>query len=267
MRKKLRNIVNERLSWLTAIGLFLLWEIAGHLEWLPAFIFPTPSEIFSAFVNDWQSVLMNARVTLIQAFIGLGIGISLAFVSAILMDLVPWIYRAFYPLMIVTQTIPTVAIAPILVLWLGYDMAPKIVLVVLTTFFPILISILNGFMATDRDAIQLLTLMGANRFQILRHVKLPASRIYFLSGLRISVTYAFVSSVVAEWLGGFEGLGVYLIQTKRAFSYDKMFAAIMFISIISLIFMGIVKLSERLIVPWQFNDKKTEGFLLKGKVK
>lgn len=211
-----------------------------------------------ALIDDRANIWINARVTLIQAFIGLGIGIVLAFALAIIMDIIPWFHKALYPLLIVTQTIPTVAIAPILVLWLGYDMTPKIVLVVLTTLFPIIISILSGFAQCDQDAIQLLKLMGANRWQILQHVKLPASMTYFLSGLRVSVSYAFVSSVVAEWLGGFEGLGVYMIQTKRAFSYDKMFAVIVFISVLSLIFMAVVSIIEKFITPWSFKEKKKE---------
>lgn len=211
-----------------------------------------------ALIDDRANIWMNARVTLIQAFIGLGIGIVLAFALAIIMDIIPWFHKALYPLLIVTQTIPTVAIAPILVLWLGYDMTPKIVLVVLTTLFPIIISILSGFAQCDQDAIQLLKLMGANRRQILQHVKLPSSMTYFLSGLRVSVSYAFVSSVVAEWLGGFEGLGVYMIQTKRAFSYDKMFAVIVFISVLSLIFMATVSIVEKFLTPWRFKEKKKE---------
>ena len=211
-----------------------------------------------ALIDDRANIWMNARVTLIQAFIGLGIGIVLAFALAIIMDIIPWFHKALYPLLIVTQTIPTVAIAPILVLWLGYDMIPKIVLVVLTTLFPIIISILSGFAQCDQDAIQLLKLMGANRWQILQHVKLPSSMTYFLSGLRVSVSYAFVSSVVAEWLGGFEGLGVYMIQTKRAFSYDKMFAVIVFISVLSLIFMATVSIVEKFLTPWRFKEKKKE---------
>lgn len=240
--------------------MLLIWELSARLGWLPKFIIPAPSEIVLAIINDWPNLIQNSRITLIQAFIGLAIGIILAFVFAILMDMVPWIHRALYPLLIITQTIPTVAIAPILVLWLGYDMTPKIVLVVLTTLFPIIISILNGFSQCDEDAIQLLRLMGANPWQILKHVKLPASMTYFLSGLKVSVSYAFVSSVVAEWLGGFEGLGVYMIQTKRAFAYDKMFAVIVLISVLSLFFMWVVSAFERYLTPWRYNQmKKVRG--------
>lgn len=239
------------------IGLLGVWELAAHMQWLPKFIIPAPSAILQAIVSDHQNLWLNSQVTLLQAFIGLGIGIILAFILAMLMDMSNWVHQALYPILIVSQTIPTVAIAPILVLALGYDMTPKIVLVVLTTIFPIIISILNGFAHSDGDAIRLLELMGANRWQLLTHVKLPASMPYFFSGLRVSVSYALISSVVAEWLGGFEGLGVYMIQTKKAFAYDKMFAVIVLISTLSLLLMQCVSVVERVLLPWQYTDKKT----------
>lgn len=258
LMKKLRSTANQYAAIILGFLLLVVWELAGYLEWLPRFIIPTPSAILSALVADRTNLWYHSQITLLQTFIGLAIGIGLAFTLAILMDLVQWLNRAIYPLLIITQTIPTVAIAPILVLWLGYDMMPKIVLVVLTTLFPIIISLLNGFTNSDQDAIQLLRLMGANRWQILSHVKIPSSMTYFFSGLRVSVSYAFVSSVVAEWLGGFEGLGVYMIQTKNAFSYDKMFAVIVVISVISLFFIWIVSLVERILVPWNYRNQKLQ---------
>lgn len=256
LKRKQANIFISLSPWLLGVSFIIFWEIAAIYGWLPKFIIPAPSAIVQALVEDRHNLWLNSQVTLIQAFIGLGLGIVLAFSLALIMDMLPWLNQALYPLLIVTQTIPTVAIAPILVLWLGYDMTPKIVLVVLTTLFPMIISILNGFSQADDDAIQLLRLMGANRWQILKHVKIPASMTYFLSGLRVSVSYAFVSSVVAEWLGGFEGLGVYMIQTKRAFAYDKMFAVIVLISLLSLFFMRLVSLCEKYLTPWRFNQKK-----------
>lgn len=254
--KKLQNIANKYAALLVGIFFLLLWEIAGYLSWLPQFIIPTPSEILKALIQEWQILIYNSAITLYQAMVGLLIGIILAFALAIGMDRIPWIRRAFYPYLIVSQTIPTVAIAPILVLWLGYGMTPKIVLVVLTTLFPIVINVLEGFASVDEDAENLLQLMGANYRQILRHVKLPASLSYFFSGLKISVSYAFVGSVIAEWLGGFEGLGVYMIRAKNAFSYDNMFAAIVVISAVSLFLLGIVALIERWVTPWQYRDHK-----------
>lgn len=256
MKKTLSLLKMYLPAMMIGVGLIALWEIAAQAGWLPRFIIPAPSAIGKVFVREAGVLWTNAKVTLTQAWIGLLIGIGLAFALAILMDRVGWVNRALYPMLIISQTVPTVAIAPILVLALGYDMTPKIVLVVLTTLFPIVVALLNGFANADQAAIQLLGLMGANRFQILHHVKLPQAMPYFFSGLKVSVSYAFVSSVVAEWLGGFEGLGVYMIQSRKAFSYDKMFAVIVLISTLSLVFMGLVALLEKWSLPWLNRDKK-----------
>lgn len=261
--KKLLNIANKYSAVIFGILLLFLWEVLGLFELLPPFIIPAPSDIFNSFLSQWQALAESSWITLVQALTGLAIGIILAFVLAISMDRFPFVRRTLYPYLIISQTIPTVAIAPILVLWLGYGMMPKIVLVVLTTLFPIVINILEGFASVDEDSINLLKLMGANHWQIMHHVKLPASLSYFFSGLKISVSYAFVASVIAEWLGGFEGLGVYMIQAKNIFAYANMFAAIVVISVISLTLIGIVDLIEKWTTPWQYQDKKTKGVAVK----
>ena len=185
-----------------------------------------------------------------ETLYGLLIGIAIAFVIASLMDRFTIINKALYPVLVVTQTIPTIAIAPLLVLWMGFGMAPKITLVVITTFFPIAIGLLNGFQSVDEDAINLMRSMGAKRLQIFRIIKLPNATASFFSGLRISAAYAVVGAVVSEWLGGFEGLGVYMTRVKKAYAFDKMFAVIVFISAISLVLMGIVVLLEKISMPW-----------------
>src|SRR5699024_11408257 len=157
--KKLQNIVNNYAALILGIGFLLLWETAGYLGWLPQFIIPTPSEIFKALIQEWQTLIYNSAITLYQAMAGLLIGILLAFALAIGMDRIPWIRRAIYPYLIVSQTIPTVAIAPILVLWLGYGMTPKIVLVILTTLFPIVIHLFDGFSSVDKDDVNFLLLL------------------------------------------------------------------------------------------------------------
>ncbi len=254
--KKPLNIANRSIALFLGVFLLALWELASIMGWLPQFIIPAPSEIVLALFNQREALFYNSLITLVQALVGLFFGIVIAFILSISMDRIPLVRQAIYPYLVVSQTIPTVAIAPILVLWLGYGMLPKVVLVILTTLFPIVINILEGFSSVDKDSINLLELMGASHWQILYHVKLPASLSYFFSGLKISVSYAFVASVIAEWLGGFEGLGVYMIRAKNAFSYNNMFAAIVVISAVSLLLLGVVSLIERWATPWQYKDHK-----------
>lgn len=231
------------------------------MELVPAYMLPSPIDVVKAFVDNFSIMMKQAAVTLQETFYGLLIGIAIAFVIASLMDRFTIINKALYPVLVVTQTIPTIAIAPLLVLWMGFGMAPKITLVVLTTFFPIAIGLLNGFESVDTDAINLMRSMGATRLQIFRIVKLPNATASFFSGLRISAAYAVVGAVVSEWLGGFEGLGVYMTRVKKAYAFDKMFAVIVFISAISLVLMGIVILLEKISMPWvhkteNLGDKK-----------
>lgn len=220
------------------------------MEFVPAYMLPSPIDVVKAFADNFSIMMKQAAVTLQETLYGLLIGIAIAFVIASLMDRFTIINKALYPVLVVTQTIPTIAIAPLLVLWMGFGMAPKITLVVITTFFPIAIGLLNGFQSVDDDAINLMRSMGARRLQIFRIIKLPNATASFFSGLRISAAYAVVGAVVSEWLGGFEGLGVYMTRVKKAYAFDKMFAVIVFISAISLVLMGIVVLLEKISMPW-----------------
>ena len=219
------------------------------MEFVPAYMLPSPIDVVKAFADNFSIMMKQAAVTLQETLYGLLIGIAIAFVIASLMDRFTIINKALYPVLVVTQTIPTIAIAPLLVLWMGFGMAPKITLVVITTFFPIAIGLLNGFQSVDEDAINLMRSMGARRLQIFRIIKLPNATASFFSGLRISAAYAVVGAVVSEWLGGFEGLGVYMTRVKKAYAFDKMFAVIVFISAISLVLMGIVVLLEKISMP------------------
>lgn len=198
----------------------------------------------------------HARVTLTETFIGLFFGIVIGFLIAVVMDRFSVIRKMIYPLIIVSQTIPTVAIAPLLVIWLGYQMLPKIVLIVLVVFFPITISLLEGFSAVDADTVNLMRSMGASRLQIFRYAKLPNSLGHFFSSLKISVSYAVVSAVVSEWIGGTEGLGCYMTRVRKSFASDKMFAVIILISVISLVLIGLTSALHRACMPWEKNNLK-----------
>ncbi len=218
---------------------------------IDSFLLPSPVQVVQAFISEFPTLMEHSVITLTEAFIGLTLGICLGFVMAVLMDQFDGLYKAFYPLVILTQTIPTVAIAPLLVLWFGYEMTPKIILIVITTFFPITVGLLDGFKSADADSINLLRAMGAGRWQIFRHIKLPGAMSQFFSGLRISASYAVVGAVISEWLGGFGGLGVYMTRVKKSFAFDKMFAVIFLISIISLLLMKGVDFLQKKCMPWE----------------
>lgn len=254
MKRKFQNITNRFWSLAALVIIIIVWQAASAGGLVPGYMLPSPLEVVKALISDFPLLMENAKVTLAEAFLGLFCGIVLGFVMAVIMDRFERLYQALYPLIVVTQTVPTVAIAPLLVLWFGYEMLPKVILIVIVTFFPVTVGLLNGFRSADPDMMNLLRSMGAGRFQIFRYIKLPGAMGQFFASLRISASYSVVGAVISEWLGGFNGLGVYMTRVKKAFAFDKMFAVIFLISVISLILMKLVELLQRRCMAWERTD-------------
>ncbi len=258
LTKRFQSITNKISSYTAIAGILIIWQILSTVEVVPKYMLPSPIDVARAFILEFPLLMYHSKVTLLEAFLGLSIGVLLGFIVAVLMDRFQFVYKAIYPVLVITQTIPTVAIAPLLVLWLGYGMAPKVTLIVIVTFFPITIGLLDGFMSADPDTIKLLRSMNASKGQIFRHIKLPSSMSHFFAGLRISASYSVVGAVIAEWLGGFSGLGVYMIRVKKSYSFDKMFAVILLISIISLLLMSGVTALQKISMPWEKYENSLE---------
>lgn len=251
MKKKLQNITNKTYSVAAIAILVIIWQMLSSTGIVPSFLLPSPVEVVQAFIKDFSLLMEHAKVTLAEGFLGLFLGVAIGFLAAVLMDHFQAVYKALYPIMVITQTIPTIAIAPLLVLWMGYEMAPKVTLIVIVTFFPIAIGLLEGFQSADKDTVNLLKAMGANRVQIFWHVKFPSSLGRFFASLRISVSYCVVGAVISEWLGGYSGLGVYMTRVRKSYAFDKMFAVIFLISAISLLLMWLVSVIQKKCMPWE----------------
>ena len=177
---------------LTVACILALWQAVVAFGIVPNFLLPSPVQVVYALAADASLLAMHSAATLTEAALGLVIGTGVGFVVAVLMDRFQTVSLALDPIVTVSQTIPTVAIAPLLVLWFGYGLAPKVVLVVISTFFPITVSLVGGFRSVDPDLIDLMRTMRASRWQIFWKVKMPAALDQFFSGLRISATYAIV---------------------------------------------------------------------------
>lgn len=251
MRKRLQNITSTINTLAALLVLLVIWQAVCMLGIVPGYMLPSPVQVVMAFAEDFPLLMSHLRVTLAEAFVGLFCGVAFGFGMAVLMDRFERLYKAVYPLVVLTQTVPTVAIAPLLVLWFGYEMLPKVILIVITTFFPITVGVLTGLRSADPDTMNLLRSMGADRFQIFCYVKLPGAMGQFFSSLRISAAYSVVGAVISEWLGGFSGLGVYMTRVKKAFAFDKMFAVIFLISVISLLLMKLVDYLQKKCMPWE----------------
>lgn len=245
-------------AFIAVIALLGIWQTVCVLGWVPQYMLPSPFEVFRAFISEFPLLCKHSLITLQEAFTGLALGVGIGFLIAVLMDSFNALYKAFYPLLVITQTIPSVAVAPLLVLWFGYETLPKIILIVLTTFFPVTVGVLNGFRSADKDAVDLLRSMGATQVQIFRYIKFPCALEQLFSALRIATAYSIVGAVISEWLGGFSGLGVYMTRVKKAFAFDKMFAVIFLISAISLILIALIGFLEKKCMPYRKSDDKTE---------
>ena len=233
------------------ILLLVLWQGICMTGLLPGYMLPRPDRVAAAFAGDFFLLMDHLKTTLLEAFWGLAIAVAASFFLAIIMDARRFIKKTLTPLLLFTQTMPVIALAPLLILWMGYGSAPKIALVFLTCFFPMTIGLLGAFDHADADAIRLLQSMGAGQGQIYRYIKLPQSLPAFFSGLRISASYAIIGAVIAEWLGGDSGLGVYMTRVRRSYFFDKMFAVILLTAGLSLALVKLVAVLEHAAMPWK----------------
>ena len=244
MTRKYQSIIDSIYPGALLLFIAVLWQIVCELGLVPAFMLPSPVDVIKAFVNDFPLLISHARTSLTVSAIGLFYSVTVAFILGILMDRFEFLYKMLFPTVIITQTVPTIAVAPLLVLWMGYGMTPKIAVVFITCFFPVLIGFLTGLKSVNTSVLNLFRSMSANYFQVLTMVKIPYAMDGLFSGLRISATYAIVGAVIAEWLGGSSGLGVYMTRVRNAYAFDKMFAVIILITIISLIVVKLVDMAH-----------------------
>lgn len=231
-----------------------LWQAVSVSGLVPGYMLPGPLNVLAALWKDRLLLAGHLGRTLAEAAAGLGLAVAVAFILAVIMDLSRRIKDAVSPLLLLTQTVPAVALAPLLILWMGYGAAPKIALVFLTCFFPLTLALLGAFSAAGEDELRLLKSMGANSAQLYRYIKVPSSAAAFFSGLRVSASYSIIGAVISEWLGGDAGLGVYMIRVRKSYSFDKMFAAILVVALLSLALMKLVELVEKTAAPWRKSD-------------
>lgn len=254
--KKWRSIKDKIYAPLFLVAVIIIWQIAGECEWVPSFMLPTPVMVIKALIGDLKLIGESLLITLGEAGVGMALALIVAFILAVIMDRFTLVYKIFYPVAVVSQTIPTVAIAPLLVLWFGFGELPKVLLVFLTCFFPLLVALLTGFEASDKNVLRLYRSMNASYLRVLFDVKIPYALDSFFSGLRIAASYSIVGAVIAEWLGGEGGLGVYMTRVRKSYRFDKMFAAIIVVSVLSLVLIGIVDIVKKMSMPWKKYEKK-----------
>ena len=231
-------------------GIVVAWELACRLLAIDPLTLPAPSRILTALWDAREAAAGHTLTTLGETIVGFGLSVAFALAAALLMDQLAWVRRAVYPLLVASQTVPIVAIAPLFVLWFGIGLLPKVLVVILVTFFPIAVALLDGLAATPRDATDLLESMGATRRQQLVKLRLPGALPNLFTGLRIAVTYAVIGAIFGEAVGAVDGLGIWIVLSKNLFRTDLVFAAIFITASVTLVLWLLVGAAERLVIPW-----------------
>ncbi|MGE5544804.1 MAG: ABC transporter permease [Bacillota bacterium] len=228
----------------------VIWEWLVRWREVPEYILPGPWQITRTLADISLLMAGHARATMMESLGGFALAIFLALVIAFVMNEVPLVRQALYPIIITSQTVPIVSVAPLFIIWFGYGVLPKIIVVVLVCFFPVVISLLNGLASVDPDYLQLFRSMQAGRWDTFRMVTFPLALPSFFAGLKISAAYSVMGAVIGEWLGAKEGLGYYMTLAQHSFQVDRVFAAIVVVTLFSMTLFTAVGIVERLVIPW-----------------
>ncbi|RCX18102.1 ABC-type nitrate/sulfonate/bicarbonate transport system permease component [Fontibacillus phaseoli] len=249
---KLRQLWNSIWPPLVAVILFLiLWQAATSLFHIEKWILPSPADIAkeasTGAAGLWRHTLATLRLLLLGFAIGTAVGLLMAFA----LHVVPFLKSSLYPLIILSQNVPTIALAPLLMIWFGFGILPKIIVITLVCFFPVAVAAMDGLSRADRVMLDYMRMAGASKGQIFTKLEIPHALPSILSGIKIAATYSVMGAVIAEWIGADKGIGYYMMLQKSSFRTDKIFLAIAIIVAISLAMFGLIALLEKWLIRYK----------------
>jgi ABC-type nitrate/sulfonate/bicarbonate transport system permease component len=248
MSDRLGRIIGPLLVLLILIG---TWEVWVHLSDTPRWMLPAPSDIVQSFRADYRLLAHHTWVTLQEVLIGFGIALVAGLLTGIAIDSSRIIERALYPLLIASQTIPMVVLAPLFLIWFGYGLLPKVLITALVAYFPLAVNTVDGLRSTDRELMRLLRSMGASRWQIFRFARVPSALPHVFGGARISVAFSVIGAVFGEFVGARAGLGYLMDRSAPQFETPRVFACIVILALMGVSLFLLVSLVERLTLPWR----------------
>ncbi|MEU7818308.1 ABC transporter permease [Pseudonocardia sp. NPDC049154] len=235
---------------LVVLLLLAVWQWAVTALAVRPQVLPSPLRVVEqgwAFRDVlWANTLPTLQVTAV----GFAVSLAVGWVLAVVVDFSPWLRRALVPLLVASQTLPIIAIAPLMIIWFGFGLLPKVLVIALVTFFPIAVGLIEGFSRADPEASNLLRSMGGGRWAEFRYVRLPGALPSFFTALRIAITYAVTGAIFAEYVGARAGLGIYMAQQKNSFRTDLVLAAVGVTALVSVALFGLTYLVERVVAPW-----------------
>jgi ABC-type nitrate/sulfonate/bicarbonate transport system permease component len=243
------QVLAPLLSFAALVG---VWALVIRLFHIPSYVLPTPIATLDAIRGDWATLWEGMRITFKEFVLGFAAGSLVGFACAVLMAQSQLAQRALYPILIASQAVPIIAIGAALVIWLGFGLAPKIVIVALIVFFPVVVNVLDGLRSVDQDMVNLARAMGASRLRIFRQVDLPATFTPLFSALKLSATFSVTGAVIGEWTASTTGgLGAYLLQANSRLNTPATFAAIVLLAVLGLVAFLCVVAIERFLTPWR----------------
>jgi ABC-type nitrate/sulfonate/bicarbonate transport system permease component len=229
----------------------LIWQGVASLHSIDDLTLASPTETWRALVDDHSLLLDEAGTTAVEILLGLGISIVLGVAIAVAMHMVGWLRDAAYPLLLASQAIPIVVLAPLFILAFGYGIGPKLAIVALICFFPIVVVMLDGLRSVDPDLLKLMRLLGASRFTRLWKAELPASLPFLFSGLRLAAVFSVIGAVFGEWAGADRGLGRLVLLANNQLQTPRVYAGIVLLTVMAIALFAFVSLVERVAIPWR----------------
>ncbi len=242
------------------VALVGLWELLVEVLDTRPYILPAPSAIWEALLDKGHLLPNHIQATATEAVLGLVAAAVGGVVLAVLISSIPLAQRVLYPIIVTSQTVPAIVLAPLLIVWVGIGLESKLIVVALVGFFPIVVSTVDGLASADRDMVALVRSMGASKLGVLRHVLVPSAVPGFFAGLKIAAAYSVIGAVIAEWVAAKEGLGIFIIRSQASFRIDQIFVAIAVIALLSIALFVAVHLLARVASPWKYaNDQGENG--------
>ncbi|MFD0853975.1 ABC transporter permease [Actinomadura adrarensis] len=226
------------------------WWAVTAAELVESYLVPSPGATLSVMADKWSYIWHHGWVTTYETVLGFALATIIGIAAAVIMVYSTTVQKTLYPILLFAQVIPKIAIAPLFVVWLGFGLAPKVVVAVLIAFFPVVISMVTGLKAVDPEMVQLSATMGAGPWQTFTKIRFPASLPYLFSGLKVAVTLAVTGAVVGEFVGAEEGLGYVILQANGNIDTPMLFAGLLVMSLIGVLLFVLVELAEHLLLPW-----------------
>lgn len=232
------------------IAALILWELGVRLFQVPEFVVPAPSAVFRSLIESRYHLMLATKVTAIEVLVGFVLSAVVGIAVALIIARFERFGRALYPLIVLFQNVPKVALAPIFILWFGYDLAPKLLLIVVIAFFPVTIDMLAGLQSVEPSFVSLMKSVGANKNKIMLRVRIPHALPHLFAGLKVAITFSVIGAIVGEFAGANAGLGYVIQFASTQLDTPLVFSALFVISVLGLAFYYVVELAERIFVPW-----------------